>query len=121
MKLRIKGNSIRLRVMRSELEHLQSGGRLEESVRFSPDAALSYTLAVAEIDDPVSVSFIANEIATRISAAQLFSWSSEEQVGIYTSMPGGLEVAIEKDFACLDRSEEENADAFEHPVQGATC
>ena len=121
MKLRIKGNSIRLRLMRSELEHLQAGGSLEEVVQFSPDVRLRYTLAVADHDQPVGVSFVANEISTRISTAQLVTWSSEEQVGIYTVLATGLEVAIEKDFACLDRGEDENADAFTHPLHGATC
>jgi len=125
MKLRIKGNSIRIRVMRSELESLRFGAPLDESVRFGPDAALRYTLAVADLDQPLSVSFAADEIAIRISHAQLASWRSEEQVGIYATLPvdasTDLEVAIEKDFACLDRTENENADAFPHPLVGATC
>ena len=125
MKLRIKGNSVRLRVMRSELEQLISGVQLEESVCFGPNATLRYTLAVADINQPVTVSFAANEIATRISHTQLASWSSHEQVGIYASLPvdasTNLDVAIEKDFACVDRTDDENADAFAHPLQGAPC
>ena len=125
MKLRIKGNSLRLRVMRSELEQLQRGVKLEESVRFAPDVALRYTLGVTDLNQPVAVSFASSEISTLISHAQLASWSSPEQVGIYGSLRldtlSSLEFAIEKDFACLDGTEEENADAFVHPLQGASC
>ena len=34
---------------------------------------------------------------------------------------GSLEVVVEKDFACLDRSDEDNSDSFANPHAGATC
>jgi hypothetical protein len=128
MKLRIKGNSIRLRVMRSELERLQSGQRLEESVQFAPtiDGVLRYSLAMdASTSVPISVSFRSREITTLISRQQLDGWSLEAQVGLYATLPittdTSLEVAIEKDFACLDSNDAENADTFVNPLMGATC
>jgi hypothetical protein len=52
-------------------------------------------------------------------------WSDESEVGVYTTLDlgpaGSLEVAVEKDFACLDRSDEDNSDTFANPVAGATC
>ena len=128
MKLRIKGNSIRLRVMRSELERLQAGQRLEESVQFAPtiDGVLRYSLALdASTSVPISVSFRSHEIATLISREQLDGWSVEAQVGLYATLPitanTSLEVAIEKDFACLDSNDADNADTFANPLTGATC
>ncbi len=49
MKLRIKGNSLRLRVSPSEMERLLSAGRIEEIIHFAqePDAKLTYALEQA--------------------------------------------------------------------------
>jgi hypothetical protein len=127
MKLRFKGNSLRLRVSRSELATLQAGGYLRESVYFPGDPApsLSYVLAVGSHDEPVRVGFHLGQIAVSVSPAQLRSWSEEDQVGVYASLPvtdvAGLEIALEKDFACLDLSDEDNKDAFANPLAGKAC
>jgi hypothetical protein len=34
---------------------------------------------------------------------------------------GSLEIVVENDFACLDRSDEDNSDAFANPHAGAAC
>ena len=34
---------------------------------------------------------------------------------------GSLEVVVEKDFACLDRSDEGNSDNFANPLAGAVA
>ena len=39
MKLRIKGNSIRLRLLRSEVERFTANGKISEEVRFGPGTA----------------------------------------------------------------------------------
>ena len=46
MKFRINGNSLRLRVTRSELERLVKNARIEETIYFSPDeqSRLTYVL-----------------------------------------------------------------------------
>ena len=44
MKLRIHGNSLRLRLNRSDIEHFRQTGILKESLRFGPDAELGYIL-----------------------------------------------------------------------------
>jgi hypothetical protein len=47
-------------------------------------------------------------------------WSLETEVGIYARVPLGaeesLEVIVEKDFACLDRNDEESTDTFANPL-----
>ena len=44
MKLRLQGNSVRLRLTRSEVERLRETGLVEESVDFGAGAALAYRL-----------------------------------------------------------------------------
>ncbi len=127
MKLRLKGNSLRLRVTRSELAHLQAGERIQETILFptNPDAGLDYILEVGSHSQPVRVAFVSQQIVVSVSQDQLASWSGEHQVGIYASLPvtesTALEVAIEKDFACLDLSDEDNKDTFPNPMAGKAC
>jgi len=134
MKLRLKGNSLRLRVTRSELARLQAGQPIEEAVLFpanavlfpaNKDARLSYVLQVGSHSQPVHVAFASPQIVVSVSPDQLASWSDEHQVGIYASLAvdesTNLEVAIEKDFACLDLSDEDNKDTFANPLAGKAC
>jgi hypothetical protein len=127
VKLRLKGNSIRLRVTRSELARLQAGERIQETIRFSvdPNARLVYVLEVGSHSQPVTTVFVDQQIVVSVSQDQLASWSGEHQVGIYASLPVDettvLEVSIEKDFACLDLSDEDNADTFANPLAGKAC
>ena len=127
MKLRLKGSSLRLRVTRSELGRLQAGERIEETVLFpaSSDTSLIYALEVGSHTQPVQVAFNSYQIVVSVSEDQLTSWSDQDQVGIYASLPvrekTNLEVAIEKDFACLDLSDADNQDTFSNPMAGKSC
>lgn len=127
MKLRIKGNSLRLRVSRSELARFQAGGRIEETIHFSaaPDATLTYALESASKPSPVAVRYGSREVTVILSKDRARIWDDQGEVGVYTTLDmgpaGSLEVAVEKDFACLDRSDEDNSDTFVNPLAGATC
>jgi hypothetical protein len=127
MKLRIKGNSLRLRVSRSELAQFQAGGRIEETIRFTaaPEATLTYALESALSSSPVSVRYGSREVTVILSQDRARIWGAEDEVGVYTTLDmgpaGSLEVVVEKDFACLDRSDEDNSDTFSNPLAGATC
>lgn len=127
MKLRIKGNSIRLRVSRSELERFLSGSRIEETIHFAPEANARFTYALESASQAASVAvrYQPQEVTVVLSQDQARIWSAESEVGVYTSVEigsaGSLEVIVEKDFACLDRSDEENSDTFANPHAGAVC
>jgi hypothetical protein len=121
MKLRIQGNSFRLRVTRSELERLIAGEGVEETISFgpAPEASLAYALVSCSQDAPVSVRYRPQKITVTLSPEQLRAWSDENQIGVYANLnlgvAGSLEIAVEKDFACLDRSDKDNADTFANP------
>jgi hypothetical protein len=126
MKLRIKGNSLRLRVSRSELARFQAGGRIEETIHFTaaPEATLTYALESAVSSSPVSVRYASGEVTIILSQDRARIWEAQNEVGIYTTLDmgsaGSLEVVVEKDFACLDRSDD-NSDTFANPLAGVTC
>jgi hypothetical protein len=127
MKLRLKGNSIRLRVTRSELARLQAGERIQEIVHFPAGSTptFAYALEIGAHSLPATVTFIDQQVVVSLSQAQLASWSDESQVGVYASLPVDattvLEIAVEKDFACLDLSDADNIDTFTNPLAGNAC
>jgi hypothetical protein len=124
MKLRIKGNSLRLRVSPSEVARLFDSGRVEETIQFAaqPDAGLTYALECGEDRGEVFVRYRPQEVTVVLPATQARSWAEGDQVGIYgESDVGGraLTLAVEKDFACLDDAEQGNQDTFPNP--GKSC
>lgn len=132
MKLRISGNSVRLRLLRSEMAALQAGTTLKEEVRLAPGphGTLRYTLAAAQPQEgaqnvPVQMSFQGGEIAVRLSDDRMNTWSKEDQVGVYERLDFGaeepLQLVLEKDFACNDGGDVDNSDTFENPFAGEGC
>jgi len=127
MKLRIKGNSLRLRISRSEVTRLLEGDCLEETIQFAPEACARFTYALQQdrlVGRP-TVRYTENRVAVLIPADQANAWGITDQVGIAEDIGlgnlGSLALLIEKDFACLDRSDEDNLDTFPNPNVGATC
>jgi hypothetical protein len=127
MKLRIKGNSLRLRVSRSEVERLLAGDCLEETVHFAPETNAKFTYALHQgpsLRRP-TVQYTENRVVILIPADRVNAWGATDQVGIAEDVSlgdlGSLALLIEKDFACLDRSQEDNEDTFPNPNAGTTC
>jgi hypothetical protein len=127
MKIRIKGNSLRFRVTQSELARLIAGGRIDETIHFSPseDSRLTYVLEQQASLLSTTLRYQPPEIAIVLSTADLKLWGESNQVGIYAAadlgIHGVLDLLVEKDFACLDLSEAENIDTFPNPSAGAVC
>lgn len=121
MKLRIKGNSIRLRVAPSEVKHLLRCGAVREQVQLTPSPTDRLTYAVVgSLSEPtISVAYQLGEITVRVPEVAVKRWAESDDVGLYADLTLGngwtLSVAIEKDFACLDRSDAENEDTFANP------
>jgi hypothetical protein len=127
MKLRILGNSLRLRVSRSEVARLLSGECLEETVHFTPEASAKFTYALQQepsVSRP-TVQYTENKVAILLPTDQANAWGVTDQVGIAEDIGlgnlGSLTLLIEKDFACLDRSDVDNEDTFPNPNAGTTC
>ena len=107
MKLRIEGNTIRLRLKRPEIEALQAHGRVEETVGFGAAGRLVYALEIADVER-LSAHYAPGEIVIRAPAAAASHWAeSEEEVGMQAEEPwpdgGTLSILVEKDFQCLHR------------------
>jgi len=127
MKLRIKGNTLRVRVSRSEVARLLAADLLEETVYFAPEPTAKFTYALKQ-DRSLSrpaVQYTENRVAILLPTHQVISWGTSDQVGIAENIGlgnlGSLGLLIEKDFACLDRSDEDNQDTFPNPNAGKQC
>jgi len=122
MKLRIKGNSIRLRVSRSDLTTLAETGSIEGAIHFAENPAAVWRFGVAQNPGSAgpSAAFASNRITVTVSAGEVQRWAKSDEVGIYFSQSigsqGTLDVLLEKDFACLDGNDDDNSDTFPNPA-----
>lgn len=125
MKVRIKDNSLRLRIARSEVDTLLSRGRIEETLWLAPGetARQTWALTHSEAVHNTTVSYNPPEIVLAFPSAEIQRWAASDEVGIYATIDldprGSLDLLIEKDFACLHGDEAQNQDAFPNPRAGA--
>ncbi len=120
MKLRIRGNSVRIRLTRSEVAALGDIGRAEDAVRFSPTDVLQYGVAVTATD-ALGVEFGDRRLTVNVPKAMIEPWLAPSEVTIEGSQPIGdtdeLRILIEKDFMCLaPRAGEDGTDLFVNPA-----
>ena len=122
MKIRIKGNSVRYRLTRSEVESFSKSGYLAETTRF-PAHTLTYALQAVNGQDELSADFSADTITLNFPDAEKEKWFLSERVGFKNAqkLEDGtlLTLLIEKDFACLDHVDEDQSDNYPNPNK--TC
>lgn len=117
MKLRIRGDSLRLRLTKSEVALLIQGGVVEDSVSFGAGARLTYAIAHgAALGATLSGARI--EVSVPADAAR--AWAASEAVSLEGTQPGDdgrtLRILVEKDYACLtERPHEDDSDALPNP------
>jgi hypothetical protein len=120
MKLRIRGDSLRLRLSQAELTRLHETGEVGDRIGFG-DRSLDYALVRADIDAP-RARFDGDRIEVALPHAIARIWIESDQVGIeaeQASPTGTLRLLIEKDFKCLaPRPGEDDSDAFPNPDAG---
>ncbi len=121
MKLRLRGNSIRLRLKQGEVDQVAAGESIVEETHF-PGAVLICRLDVSETDD-IEANFAAGNLEISLPASKVLGWATSDEVSLTATqnLPDGatLNLLIEKDFSCLEpghgRDHEDDADSFPHP------
>ncbi|MEE3197306.1 MAG: hypothetical protein VX225_02510 [Pseudomonadota bacterium] len=119
MKLRIRGNSLRVRVSQAELTQITKYGYLEDILEFSPEDHLSYRLDVVP-SGSVQASYKNHCIQISLPSHKVDQWNQVDQVSISFQLPLSkdkqLVVLVEKDFQCLNpREGDEDTDSFPNP------
>lgn len=126
MKLRLKGNSIRVRLDRRDIERLIGEGRVDDAVRFGPKLAFSYAveLGSAPRERPIA-SYGDGRLTIQIDPADAEAWLASDRIRFDHVQPvegGVVRVLLEKDFACIDRPPGEEADdAYAFPNPAISC
>ena len=101
MKLRIHDDTIRLRLTRSEVGRIAAGLGVEAACRFPDGTTLRYALVM-------------------LPRAQAMPWATGNDAPLRRDRDAGLQILVEKDFACLDpRDGDDDADLYPNP-RGAT-
>lgn len=123
VKLRVLGNTIRLRVSKSELAEMAERGWVENSVEFGPGSALVYRLEAGPAVAPAA-DFADGRIVVTLPAGQVARWAATDEVSIRgeQALAGGaaLDILVEKDFECLEpRPGEDPRDLFDNPKKSA--
>lgn len=122
MKLRIKGNSLRIRLTKSEVSTLSNTGYLEEQTVF-PGNNFMYALQSVDDAGQLSATYNNNKMTMLVPASFVKDWPENEIVSIHANMPlannQSLYLLLEKDFVCLDETTEDQSDNFENPNK--TC
>ena len=123
MKLRIRDNSVRLRLARGEVETLRQEGVVKCRTGFPGGRAFRYELE----SSPAVVSpgaFLSDSILTvRLPEAAVLAWATTDQVSIRGEqlLQDGEKtiILVEKDFQCLaPREGEDESDMYPHPQAG---
>ena len=122
MKLRLQSNSIRLRLKRGEVEQLAKTGRVEEKIIMGSGMAdiFHYALQSSHAVSTPHAILEQKGILVLVPFETVSRWAAGNDVGIEAILPlgdrGRLQVLIEKDLACLNGTEEQNADTFPNPL-----
>ncbi len=123
MKLRIRDNSVRLRLTRTEVDALRAQGVVAAATGFPGGREFQYRVESSPAIVNPAAFFSDNTISVRLPETAVLAWASTEQV----SLPGEqvlddgakLTILVEKDFACLaPREGEDESDMFPHPDAG---
>jgi hypothetical protein len=103
MKLKLQGNSIRLRLTRSEVAQFAERGRLQETVEYGPaaDQRLIYGVETADAES-VGVQVNRHGISVVIPRRLATEWAGSDRIGISGEVnladDKRLDVLVEKEF-----------------------
>lgn len=112
MKIRIKGNSVRYRLTQPEVAKLYSDGFLEERTEFAGNT-LVYAIETAS-GDKLSADFTDGRIVLSMPGNMIEELGSTDRVG-FEDRTGPVRLLVEKDFACIDNTEEDQSDNYPNP------
>ena len=116
MKIRILGNSLRLRLKKSELAIFAEDGKISDKIVFG-DNELIYSLKFSN-KKAIHSCFIANEIVISIPKEVAVNWIESDLISLQNEIVTPT-LLIEKDFKCTSDScnekESKQNDSFPNP------
>ncbi len=124
MKLRIKDNTLRLRLTRSEVDALHETGVVAARAGFPGGRELQYRVESSPASVQPAAFFSDNAVEVRLPESAVLSWATTERVSLKGEQllddGSTLDILVEKDFACLTQREgEDESDMYPHPEAGS--
>jgi len=120
MKLRIHGNSIRLRLNQADVTALAASGRVAAYLEFADSGHFTYALAASDAVSAAEARFENGGLTVYVPRARAEEWISSDAVAVTDDSSRralGPAIIVEKDFACLQkRAGEDDAGTFPNPA-----
>ena len=113
MKIRIKGNSLRYRLTKTDISKFSENGYVEDAIDFG-NQTLTYALQQNQLNN-LSVVFEQNKITLFMPATMAVEWNNTDRVG-FEYLDNDIYLLIEKDFKCLDTVAEDQSDNYPNPL-----
>ena len=118
MKIRIKGNSVRFRLTKTEVSEFAAHGIVEDGTTFSK-STFSYALKAKADISQLEADYTNNTIIIYFPEKYQKKWATNNVVGYNNNVAwnekGALSLLVEKDFTCLDNTNEDQSDNYPNP------
>ena len=116
----MRGDTLRLRLTRNEVDKIGQGDAVEELTQFPDGTVLRYVLNCGRTHDATQkISDDGTTILIEVPSSEAVAWATSDEVGLGgsgTFQVGPLQILIEKDFACITpREGEEDLDTYPNP------
>ena len=126
MKLRIRGDSLRLRLSQGEFATLADGGTVTDAIHFGPGAALRCEVATVVGAEALDAVLDGHTIRVTVPAAELRRVAASDEVGLSATRAidsgRALSILLEKEFRCLAPGPgDEVTGAFARPDDAPSC
>lgn len=122
MKIRIRGNSVRLRLTKTDVKNIGEKGIVEETTSFGNSRLIyrlqksnEYTDLHASFENNVITVFLPEDITETLVTTEQISFDAKQDIGNDQT----LYILVEKDFQCLDHTTEDQSDMYLNPNK--TC
>ncbi|MBK8304858.1 MAG: hypothetical protein IPK98_16255 [Chloracidobacterium sp.] len=126
MKLRIRGNTLRFRLGRSEVEAFGRTGTIGDKVQFGlKEKEFGYLLEKAT-ENRFLATFTDGTIVVGVPASEADHWVNTDEVSLAGTFMADeqteIKILIEKDFVCLNaHNDEDQSDRYPHPKGDDAC
>lgn len=122
MKLRLKGDSLRIRLSRTEINSLVQSGRVMDATHFPDGSVLEFGIESTDTAATLAIRRSDSRLCVLIPEQTATEWAEGDEVGVESMLlladgQRTLHVLVEKDFQCLHkRPGEDERDMFPNPA-----
>ena len=118
MKIRIKGDSVRFRLTKTEVKALAEEGSIFDTTNFGK-VQFTYGVVLDKTIAHLRVRFVENTITMHMPFELGNSWYDNDLITFEhqaTASPDDcLDLLLEKDFTCMDNTGEDQSDNYPNP------